>query len=187
MFERLMGERPFPIMRFIAQWLRRNVPQDRTRATFVNFDAGQFLYEDDRVTGLIDFEVSSFGDPAAELSGLRLRDAAEPLGDLSAMIDRYEMLTGDRISKQLLEYHSAGFCGVNGFLMLGLAYDTTLDQDYIAYMHYSVATTRWAIKDIAEHMGLTLTEPGRASCRERVCQYVSISVVAVSLKKKSSI
>src|SRR3546814_5225524 len=95
-------------------------------------------YEDDRVTGLIDFEVSSFGDPAAELSGLRLRDAAEPLGDLSAMTDRYEMLTGDRISKQLLEYHSAGFCGVNGFLMWGLAYDTTLDQDYIAYMHYSV-------------------------------------------------
>src|SRR3546814_17353945 len=26
-------------------------------------------------------------------------------------------------------------------------------------------------------------EIGRASCRERVCQYVSISVVAVSLKK----
>src|SRR3546814_19188949 len=30
----------------------------------------------------------------------------------------------------------------------------------------------------------TLAEIGRASCRERVCQYVSISVVAVSLKKK---
>src|SRR3546814_11919918 len=28
---------------------------------------------------------------------------------------------------------------------------------------------------------------GRASCRERVCQYVSISVVAVSLKKKNTI
>src|SRR3546814_11959933 len=27
---------------------------------------------------------------------------------------------------------------------------------------------------------------GRASCRERVCQYVSISVVAVSLNKKKS-
>src|SRR3546814_11125723 len=27
-------------------------------------------------------------------------------------------------------------------------------------------------------------EIGRASCRERVCQYVSISVVAVSFKKK---
>src|SRR3546814_18231566 len=34
---------------------------------------------------------------------------------------------------------------------------------------------------------LTRSAPGqigRASCRERVCQYVSISVVAVSLKKK---
>src|SRR3546814_13444073 len=29
-----------------------------------------------------------------------------------------------------------------------------------------------------------IREIGRASCRERVCQYVSISVVAVSLKKK---
>src|SRR3546814_20989964 len=28
-------------------------------------------------------------------------------------------------------------------------------------------------------------EIGRASCRERVCQYVSISVVAVSIKKKT--
>src|SRR3546814_18887043 len=28
-------------------------------------------------------------------------------------------------------------------------------------------------------------EIGRASCSERVCQYVSISVVAVSLKKKN--
>src|SRR3546814_19248055 len=29
-------------------------------------------------------------------------------------------------------------------------------------------------------------EIGRASCRERVCQYVKISVVAVSLKKKNA-
>src|SRR3546814_18262631 len=29
-------------------------------------------------------------------------------------------------------------------------------------------------------------EIGRASCRERVCQYVSISVVAVSLKKQNT-
>src|SRR3546814_15280035 len=34
---------------------------------------------------------------------------------------------------------------------------------------------------IEEHIG---REIGRASCRERVCQYVSISVVAVSFKKK---
>src|SRR3546814_14801975 len=31
-----------------------------------------------------------------------------------------------------------------------------------------------------------IKEIGRASCRERVCQYVSISVVAVYLKKKNT-
>src|SRR3546814_10978648 len=31
-----------------------------------------------------------------------------------------------------------------------------------------------------------ITQIGRASCRERVCQYVLISVVAGSLKKKKS-
>src|SRR3546814_18059782 len=40
-----------------------------------------------------------------------------------------------------------------------------------------------------EMRGLTcanepIIEIGRASCRERVCQYVKISVIAVSLKKK---
>lgn len=152
--------RPFPLMRFIAQWLRRNIPQDRNRLSFVNYDAGQFLHDGERVTGLIDFEVSSFGDPAAELAGLRLRNTAEPLGDLSKMIARYETLTGDRISKQLIEYHTAGFCGVNGFLMWPLAFATTMEQDYIAYMNYMIATGRWAIRAIAEHVGVTLTEPG---------------------------
>src|SRR3546814_14929371 len=32
-----------------------------------------------------------------------------------------------------------------------------------------------------------VAEIGRASCRERVCQYVSISVVAVSLKKNITV
>src|SRR3546814_16769852 len=38
-----------------------------------------------------------------------------------------------------------------------------------------------------EHPAIAAIEIGRASCRERVCQYVSISVVAVSLKKKQTI
>src|SRR3546814_13958653 len=39
-----------------------------------------------------------------------------------------------------------------------------------------------ALGGIQQHVA---PEIGRASCRERVCQYVSISVVAVSLQKKT--
>src|SRR3546814_17935917 len=41
-----------------------------------------------------------------------------------------------------------------------------------------------AAEDAARVAAHLRDEIGRASCRERVCQYVSISVVAVSLKKK---
>src|SRR3546814_13518602 len=36
------------------------------------------------------------------------------------------------------------------------------------------------------HLIYQISQIGRASCRERVCQYVSISVVAVSLKNKKN-
>src|SRR3546814_15213188 len=39
---------------------------------------------------------------------------------------------------------------------------------------------------IADGGSASRREIGRASCRERVCPYVSISVVAVSLKKKQN-
>jgi aminoglycoside phosphotransferase (APT) family kinase protein len=157
-FDGLIG-RPWPLMRFTAGWLRRHVPKDRTRAAFINPDAGQFLFDGNRVTGLIDFEMSSFGDPAAELAGMRLRDTSEPLGDLSALYDHYEKVSGDRITKQLIEYHTAGFCGVNGFMLWPLAFTSTPEQDYMAYLNFAVATARWSYTAMAAHMGLQLKEP----------------------------
>jgi aminoglycoside phosphotransferase (APT) family kinase protein len=151
--------RPWPLMRFVGGWLKRHVPQDRTHAAFVNGDAGQFMFEGDRITGLIDFEMSAFGDPAAELAGMRLRDTSEPLGDLSTLYDHYETLSGDHITKKLIEYHTAGFCGVNGFMLWPLAFSSTREQDYMAYMQFAVATSRWCVKAMAEHAGISLTEP----------------------------
>src|SRR3546814_16895394 len=43
-----------------------------------------------------------------------------------------------------------------------------------------------AVHDHGDAAGGVALEIGSASCRERVCQYVKISVVAVSLKKKKS-
>src|SRR3546814_16620592 len=55
---------------------------------------------------------------------------------------------------------------------VGYARVSTIDQD----LDIPVARLKAAGREI---------QIGRASCRERVCQYVSISVVAVELKKKN--
>src|SRR3546814_20766842 len=56
-------------------------------------------------------------------------------------------------------------------------------RSYAGWMPYSrVFESLWH----GRRHALVGPEIGRASCRERVCQYVSISVVAVSLKKKKT-
>ena len=121
-------------------------------------DSGQFLFDGDRLTGLIDFEVGYIGDPLAEFSGMRLRDSTEPLGDINTLIDQYEALTGDIIDKRSVEYHTAGFCAVNGFLLWPLAFSPGTDDDYVAYLSFSVGTSRWAITAMAEVMGVKLAD-----------------------------
>src|SRR3546814_12849140 len=56
------------------------------------------------------------------------------------------------------------------------------------YTHHGVPINEDKTWDYANRYSLRtagIDEIGRASCRERVCQYVYISVVAVSLKKKN--
>src|SRR3546814_19484337 len=50
-----------------------------------------------------------------------------------------------------------------------------------------IADTRSLLPDGRISGALSVSQIGRASCRERVCQYGYISVVSVSLKKKKPI
>src|SRR3546814_19693521 len=56
----------------------------------------------------------------------------------------------------------------------------------LALMMFPTLVHAERLKDLADVQGVRSNplEIGRASCRERVCQYVEISGVAVSLKKK---
>jgi len=63
-----------PLAEFALGWLRRNVPQHRTRPGFVQYDSGQFLFENGQVHGLYDFEFAMIGDPLADLASARMRD-----------------------------------------------------------------------------------------------------------------
>src|SRR3546814_15767737 len=71
--------------------------------------------------------------------------------------------------------------------------DLSVRNDIIKTMHNAMSRDggRFDVSALALHQDVP-SEPiigrlaiGRASCRARVCQYVSISVVAVSLEKKN--
>src|SRR3546814_17801321 len=60
--------------------------------------------------------------------------------------------------------------------------------DLLSHLFPAISVTRFDAAQIHDHLdpaNVPTVEIGRASCRERVCQYVEISVVAGSLKKKN--
>src|SRR3546814_3189077 len=101
----------------------------------------------------------------------------------------YEM----RISVWSSDVCSSDLCGRSGLklpaLSLGLWHNFGGDTPHrtkqaLCRKAFDLGITHF---DLANNYGPppgSAEEIGRASCRERVCQYVSISVVAVSLKKK---
>src|SRR3546814_18465094 len=67
-------------------------------------------------------------------------------------------------------------------------WETTMLAQRTANVHVHEGVTEAEFVEMRTQRDATLEMPrqiGRASCRERVCQYVSISVVAVSLKTKN--
>src|SRR3546814_17661630 len=58
-----------------------------------------------------------------------------------------------------------------------------MDQEEVALRFQKYALISAAVVDASGRL-VGVIKIGRASCRERVCQYGSISVVAVSFKKK---
>ncbi|WP_336971126.1 phosphotransferase [Sphingobium aromaticiconvertens] len=153
-----LADRPLPLVTFLAKWLEDNVPEDRHRAAFVTADAGQFLFDGDRMTGLIDFEVSYIGDPAAEFAGMRLRDTTEPLGDISELRRYYETITGAAIPHKAIAYHTAGFSGTNTMLMWPMILKPEVQNDFIAYLQFTIACSRWSLQGIAESLGIDLDD-----------------------------
>src|SRR3546814_17655283 len=80
-----------------------------------------------------------------------------------------------------------GGAGQEAFLEAGHLFrlDRPLDHlDAAGLGHGDDGAAGDAVEETIRRRRVQLAEIGRASCRERVCQYVSISGGAVSLKKK---
>lgn len=150
---------PRPAVEFGLQWLRANVPGHRDTVTFCAADSGQFLFDQGRVTAVIDFELATLGDPLADLGALRSRDISEPLGDLSHGYRHYAELSGEPVDERVLNYHAVRFAlntplavvPMNGFAPPGL--------NYAQYLGWEFVYSRLPVEIIADLEGVDLERP----------------------------
>ncbi len=148
--------RPEPELEFLIGWLFRNVPKGRTRQSFVCADAGQFLFEGDRVTAMLDLELAYIGDPAADIGSLRCRDLSEPLGDLRPAVERYEAKVGEQIPRDVLDYHTVRFATCTPLAVAPMVARAVPGLDFMQYLSWYVVYLRTPIEVIAEAQGIAL-------------------------------
>jgi aminoglycoside phosphotransferase (APT) family kinase protein len=97
------------LIAFFTLWLRRNVPEHRTKAAFVTGDCGQFLSRGEEITAILDLEIGHIGDPLHDLACFRGRHPVENMGDVPALFRRYAEITGEALDLPVIAYHTVCF------------------------------------------------------------------------------
>ena len=151
--------RPEPLIEFGLRWLKRNVPPPGGGASFVCGDSGQFLFDEGRVTAVLDLELAHLGDPAEDLGGLRNRDLSEPLGDLAPAISDYEGFVGHPVDRFLIDYHTARFALLTPLATVPVLATARPGVDLIQYFCWYHVYSRAPVEVIAHTQGVELVNP----------------------------
>lgn len=95
-----------PLIHLSLNWLQANIPADMPAPVIVHGDAGpgNFLFEEDRVTALLDWELVHYGDPMADLAMLCLRMLFQGFVPLPEAFAAYEGVGGYKVDLARLRY-----------------------------------------------------------------------------------
>jgi aminoglycoside phosphotransferase (APT) family kinase protein len=156
---RARSKQPEPLIEFVLRWLHENAPRHRSRATFLAGDSGQFLFDEGRVTRVIDLELAYLGDPLADLGGMMSRDLSEPLGDLSRGFARYGELMGEPVDVPTVLYHAARFAVVTPLATAPLTQAPAGGLNFVQYAGWGHVYGRAALDAIAQREGILLEPP----------------------------
>jgi len=95
-----------PLIHLSLNWLEANIPADMPAPVIVHGDAGpgNFLYEGNRVTALLDWELVHYGDPMADLAMLAIRMLFQGFVPLPQAFAAYEAAGGYKVDLRRIIY-----------------------------------------------------------------------------------
>lgn len=141
---------------FVQRWLRRNVPQHRTKASFIAGDSGQFMSSGPEVLALTDFEIACIGDSLWDLACLRGRHPYENMGDIPALYDRYAEATGEEVDLPVVAYHTANFLQLSALSAKWFMMPEARGANWMEGLFEGANITRRTYEAIAEIHGIEL-------------------------------
>ncbi|RSN64362.1 phosphotransferase family protein [Actinomadura sp. WAC 06369] len=104
---RASGSPADPLVELGLGWVRANVPDASGPVVIVQGDTGpgNFLYEDGRVTAVLDWELAHLGDPHDDLAWVTLRAVQEPFTHIPDRLADYAAASGRTLDPDRIRYY----------------------------------------------------------------------------------
>jgi len=96
-----------PLTELALDWLERRLPDAPGAPAIVHGDAGpgNFLFQDGRMTALLDWELAHAGDPMEDLAWFSMRSVMEPTPDFAGLVRAYAAAGGATLDRARILYH----------------------------------------------------------------------------------
>jgi aminoglycoside phosphotransferase (APT) family kinase protein len=179
--------RPEPVIEFIIGWVRRNAPLHRDKVSFMVCDVAQFMFDEGRLTAILDLELAYLGDRLQDLAAFQFRDTSEPLGDIAAALRHYEAITGEPIDADAFDFHAIAFGAITP---ISMTHNVTLAQptkSVLQYLEWWITFCRVPLELIADRMGLALPPPEPLVCEatpyDALADSLTLAVAALPVEE----
>jgi aminoglycoside phosphotransferase (APT) family kinase protein len=150
-----------PLFSFALDWLHRHRPAPPDRPSLVHSDMGpgNFLFQNGRVTAVVDWEVAHLGDPMEDLAAISIRDMATPIGRLASRFQEYRDAGGAELDLNRIQFFRIFVLTRNTLLLAQTLAQPTADMDVARLSAYRMLLSRAAALVLCDATGARRPAP----------------------------
>ncbi len=160
-FKRFLDGYVDPLTTYGLGWLRRHAPAEVARVSLVQGDTGpvNFMFQGDRVSSVIDWELAHWGDPMEDLGNIAVREMFNPCGGLEGLFELYEQESGIPYSRFGAQYYAV-HQNVRGMIPIHAICAHAHPRESLAwYLCYRYLSDRATCEMIASAMEIEVERP----------------------------
>jgi aminoglycoside phosphotransferase (APT) family kinase protein len=177
--------RPFedcddPLTVYGIDWLRRFAPEKVARVSLVQGDTGpvNFMFQGDRVSSVIDWELGHYGDPLEDLGNIMVRELYNPSGGLDGLFELYERESGIPYDRFRARYYAVQQ-NVRGMMGIHAICNAAPPSQPLAwYLCYRYLGDRATAQMLAAAMEIEVARPETPDDKDKVDPLVAGALYA---------
>lgn len=150
-----------PLTSYGLDWLERFAPEKVARVSLIQGDTGpvNFMFQGDRVSSVVDWELGHWGDPMEDLGNIVVREFWNPSGGLTGLFDLYARESGIPYTRFAAQYYAV-HQNVRGMIPIHAVCKHAHPRESLAwYLCYRYVGDRSTCEMLAQAMEIPIERP----------------------------